>query len=397
MGQTMIKISTLGSFTVLRDSENLTMKFRLTKKPWTILKYLISQKGKVVSRDTLIEILMIDDYDGNSDSIIGNLVYRLRQMLGESGSSDVSESFIVYENGGYRWRSMHTNWLDIEELDSLQREIFINKELDDEEKITLCDRAISLYKGEFLAENENDEWAFSTRLHYHTLILKIVLEKIKILSMNGRYSDILSTCLKAFEIDYYHIDIHLEYLKALVQTDETRLALEHYEKATEKLYTKAGIVPSSTMAAIYKTIKKGKRSSKYALSEVQKNLVENMQIKGALLCDAETFAFLYNLEKNREKRHLESAWLVLISIINSDSNNGHEKLMSEEMMKLESVLNKTLRNTDVFSRWSTSQFVIILYKMIPENLDIVISRIYEEYLKSVPAKGISILHTANRI
>lgn len=373
-----LKIQTLSSFSVTRGDEDLTQKNRLSKKPWLLLKFLISNRGRISSKERLTQILGSDEYYGDPDSLITNLVYRLRKILEERSDDNNFASSILFENNGYRWNKTKCNLLDLDIIDDLYIKIS-SRNYSEKERMKFCDEIISLYKFDYLPENDQDDWASRTRMHYRNIFIKTVMEKINYLSFNSQYEDIISICENTFVIDYYNVDIHVEYLKALLQMNNIRSALTHYEEATQKLYIQAGISPSPAMMGIYKTIKQNQHMPVSSFSDINITLVQQMQTAGALVCDSNTFRFIYNLEKNKEIRHDESVYLLLLSFVHKDGTITDENLLKKEMKKLEEALKKTLRNTDVISKWSRSQYLLLLYRMESENMDIVLKRIDQGY------------------
>ncbi|MDD4717080.1 MAG: BTAD domain-containing putative transcriptional regulator [Eubacteriales bacterium] len=387
-------INTLGSFTVVRDGVNLTLKHRMARKPWMLLKYLIAARGRLISKEKLADFFGSDEYYGNPSQQINNLVYRLRQMIGETSSEDILTSSLICENGGYRWNRTGFNSLDLDMIDDMFN-MMQRSDLSDDKCIEISGCIMNIYQYDFLPENESDEWTHTTRLHYRNLYNKTVIERIACLSLQADYQEIIETCKSALDVDYFNVPIHVEYLKALLQMDNVRAALSHYEEATSRLYTNAGISPSPVMMSIYKTIKQNKSTSQFSFNEINKNLLETMKTAGALVCDTKTFSFIYNLEKNRDIRFDQSVYLVLLSFIHKDGTIANEGLLNMEMDKLEEILVNTLRGTDLISKWSTSQYLILLYRTKSEHIDNIFKRVEERYTSN--ESGLSIIKSFRRI
>ena len=296
-----LEVYSLGAFLVKRGEENLSYKFRFSKKPWILFKYLISNKDKIISKDAIAEVIGLENYYSDPGQLIHNLVYRLRQMLGEEPTDNNGDSAIVFVNGGYRWNGSENNYLDTDEFDLLYKKAKTQYDNNPKEAMLLYEQAISLYKNDFLCEYMYDEFANSTRFYYHNLFLSIVHKRINYLSLIRSHNEIIETCKNALCIEYFNMELHVEYLKALLEKDDIRQALNHYEEATARLYTQEGITLPSEMTAIYKSIKQGKRNIQYSLSGIQEELSDKAKDKGTLFCDIETFNFIHKLEKKRVK------------------------------------------------------------------------------------------------
>ncbi len=374
-----LEVYTLGSFLVKRGDENLSHRYRFSKKPWMLFKYLISNRDRVINKDAIADIIGLENYYSDPDKLIHNLVYRLRQMLGEEPTDNNLDSAILFENGGYKWNGNKNNWLDTDEFDRLYRKAKTECCNKPEEAMILCEQAINIYKDDFLCENKCDEFTYATRSYYHNLFLKIVHNRISYLSIIRSYNEIIDTCKYALCIDYFDMELHVEYIKALVEKGDTRQALNHYEEATAKLYTQEGITLPSEMTVIYKSIKQGKRNTQYSLSGIQEELLEKTKDKGALLCDIETFNFIHNLEKMRAKRFNQITCIVLLSVIQNGSTVKSDEMLSGEMDKILGILLETLRSTDVVSKWSGNQFLILLIGMPVDHIETAFKRITDAY------------------
>lgn len=68
---------------VVQVSEN---DIKLSPKEYTLLKYLLERKGRVIDRETLLVNIWGYDFDG-SDRVVDNHIKKLRKALGDSGSS----------------------------------------------------------------------------------------------------------------------------------------------------------------------------------------------------------------------------------------------------------------------------------------------------------------------
>jgi len=392
-----LEVYSLGAFLVKRGEENLSHKYRFSKKPWMLFKYLISNRDRVINKDVIADIIGLENYYSDPDKLIHNLVYRLRQMLGEDPSDNNLHSAIIFENGGYKWNGNENNWLDTDEFDALckrARTEFCNKP---EEALHLCDKAIALYKDDFLCENICDEFTYTARSYYHNLYLKIVHNKINYLSLIRAYGEIIDLCKNALRIDYFDMELHVEYIKALLEKGDTPQALNHYEEATAKLYTQEGITLPSEMTAIYKSIKQGKRNTQYSLSGIQEELLDKMKDKGALLCDIETFNFIHSLEKMRAKRFNQMTCIVLLSVIQNENIFKSDDPLEGEMDKIRKILLETLRSTDVVTKWSENQFLLLLIGMPVDHIEIVFKRIADAYIGMGPSSDFKIIRSINQI
>ncbi|MHB1485145.1 MAG: BTAD domain-containing putative transcriptional regulator [Saccharofermentanales bacterium] len=396
-GVKKLEVFTLGAFVVKRGDENLSYKYRLSKKPWILFKYLIANKKKVVKKETIADIIGLENYFSDVDKLIHNLVYRLRQMLGECPDDNEQDSVILFVNGGYKWNGNENYWLDTDEFDHLYKEFTAKYSDDPEEAMLLCEKAINIYKDDFLCENKCDEFTFAARSYYHNVFLKIVHNRINYLHIIQKYDEIKDLCKNAFHIDYFDMELHVEYIKALLEKGDIRQALNHYDEATARLYIQDGITLPSEMTTIYKSIKNGKRNTQYSLSGIQEELLKKAKNEGAVLYDIEAFSFIYNLERMRVKRFNQISCIVLLSIIENDNFHKPDDMFNEKVDRILKILLKTLRSSDAVTKWSENQFLILLIGMPIDHIEIAYKRIMDTYYSLEPDSDIRIIKSIKQI
>ena len=76
-----LKIATLGRFQVVREGRLLSGECRRASRVWELFKYLVTNRGRDIPSDTLIENLWEEDQPEDPERALRNLVYRLRQIL----------------------------------------------------------------------------------------------------------------------------------------------------------------------------------------------------------------------------------------------------------------------------------------------------------------------------
>jgi len=150
----------------MKGEENLSVKYKRSKKIWQLLQCLLANKGKVVSADYLTECICPEDDVSNPKQVMQNLVYRLRRILDEENTKN-EDSVIVFEHEGYRWNTKD-HFFDAQRFEELC--VIGFKRGDD--AICCFEKALSLYKNRFLIENGENEYVQTARSYYHDLYQK---------------------------------------------------------------------------------------------------------------------------------------------------------------------------------------------------------------------------------
>lgn len=118
------------------------------------------------------------------------------------------------------------------------------------------------------------------------------------------------------------------------------------------------------------------------LDAIQDSIAEK-KMEQAFYCEFGVFKEIYHLELRRMVREGFSEYVVLMTLkpkkfIDANSKEGLH-LLSKEMEALRIVLCKCLRNGDVVSKYSGSQFIFMLHSCNAENAKRVIERILNTY------------------
>lgn len=385
-----LEIYTLGTFVVKQGDKILSEDSGRSQRLWSLFKYLLTQRGKSVPSEDLMETLWAEEEHERTDSAVKTLVYRLRRTLNGEPANSPEFQYIAFSQGGYTWNSQSDYWLDSEMFESYCE--MARKASGDKEKEEFFRKALGLYKGDYLPEYAYNEWVVPVSNYYRRLYLESVYGLIGLLKQQRRYGEIISVCEKAFTIDYFDEDLHQHYLESLLEEGKTRHAQAHYESITAALYRELGAKPSPALRNLYRRIKNKDGGVELDLNLIQESLTDRHQADGAFLCDPDTFRFLYKLEGRRVIRSGQAVFLVLLTLTMSDYSLPSNNELKNAMGILQEALLSSLRKGDVICRWNEAQFICILPGLNFEQSRLVLERIEKNY-KGKDPEGKVVLRT----
>jgi hypothetical protein len=178
----------------------------------------------------------------------------------------------------------------------------------------------------------------------------------------------------------------------MVRQQKQAQALNHYSFVTNLFFRELGVNPSKAMRAIYRDIVRTVHDVEADIGNIKEELKESGDSGGAFYCEYEVFRNLYRLEARTAARTGQS---IFISLLTVDSDGPDEtrdlKLQSKVMDGLYDIIQSSLRKGDVFSRFSASQYVLMLPNLTFENCEMVMARIIKKYKQSYRPKGVAIL------
>lgn len=343
-----------------------------------LLTYMACHHKKEIATQDLVEVLWYDEESDNPAGALKNLVYRLRTMLKKQWPDT---EFILTGRGSYRWNpeiNVETDSEGFEKYcEAAQRETELDK------KIENYMRAIELYRGMFLPKLISEYWVASLSTYYHSLYLTAVKAVAALLEEDERYEEMCQVCKDALTIDNLDESLHCYFIRSLVRQKKLKLALEQYKNAVDILYEKLGITPSKELREVYNELLKQTHESEKSISAIQKELNDDTD-PGAFYCEYGVFKKTYHLEKRRAERLGISVYLSLITVVPNlnikEENEAYLSIINEGMDRLKRVLLKSLRAGDVISKYSGSQFIVLLPTCQYESAKMVMRRIEDAFI-----------------
>ena len=127
------------------------------------------------------------------------------------------------------------------------------------------------------------------------------------------------------------------------------------------------------------------------LQLIQDELSEQKQITGAFYLDFKTFQAIYHFTERRLRRLKERAYLFLITLTNGLDDFPALGERALQMDALRESIQGSLRVGDVFTEYSSCQFLIMVSDCSSKNADCISTRICDMFCEKLPQTGLSLL------
>lgn len=380
----MLQVQLFDHFCMYDEVHRLDEKGIRSEMVLKLLTYMICHRGKVLSVQELTEALWEEDESSHPAGALKNLVYRMRTIL---KSVWPEMDFIETGRGSYQWNPEVELEVDAEQFEKL---CFPAEGESDEEKAERQRKAAAVYKGMFLPGLTDQYWITALSSYYHSMYLTAVKELAEYLEAHRMYPELEELMQHAVRLDVLDEDLYCWLIRALIGENKQKLAAEYYHRAVELLYEHLGVRPSDQLQEIYSELMKQQHDYETDLRVIQEDLKEESERKGAFYCEYGVFRKAYELEARRAGRMGISVWLSLISLYPSESvdeeSAEYRKIINKGMEQMEKVLLDSLRQGDVVTRYSASQFIVLLPACQYENARKVLDRIQYRFY-SVDRKG----------
>jgi two-component SAPR family response regulator len=365
-----LEIHTLGQFTASRGDRVLSDVSCRSAKLWELFKYLLTKRGSSIPAEVILETIWPEQEYSDARRALRTLVHRLRKLV--DGAPDRGESYIKFSHSCYGWNCGQDSWIDADEFESLCLQAEAAMADDSNAATGIYQKAVSLYKGDYLRELVYSEWVLPVRSYYRRLYLEAVFRLTELLKNAGKHTEIIKVCEKAFQVEPFEEDLHLSFLRALLETGNQKQALCHYEYITGIFYREMGVKPSAALKNIYRRIKTA--GPETDLAALQDDGEEN-DARGAFFCGPEVFRSLYSLEKRRMARTGQAVYVGLLSLSAAGSGGQPPEKLPEASERLLAVLKNGLRRGDAVARWNKAQFSVLLPGLDQEQAEKIMSRL----------------------
>lgn len=386
MQQVRLDVQMLGGFSLSVCGKSLSDKTERSRQLISLLAFLLIKRFDYTSQERLMEILWPDDESENPANALKNLIYRLRRHL--SGNEALQNADCIILSGGtYTWNKALVCSVDAEEMDRLYRAAQESKDPADD-KIKLYLQAISLYRGRFLADLGHEEWVTPLATYYQNIYLNCIYEAVKLLSHTGNYQEIVRICEQATDLEPYEEALHEILLQAYIKLEKNKKALDYYEYISRKFYSNLGVRLSPALQDIHKELAGRLNLVETDLGLIKEELVELNGEQGAFLCDYGIFKHLYRLEVRASERSGQPFFICLMTLEQSKRSMPQGDTMLKAMESLKNILLGSLRKGDVVTRFSATQFIMMLPATTYKNGEKVLERIKGRFNKVKRNPGI---------
>lgn len=316
---------------------------------------MLSHRNQAFTPEALMDQLWVGEDYADPRGTLRRQMHRLRQLL------EVSEedTFVVFQNGYYRWNAQKTASVDADAFEALHAEGNALSASDPEMALERYLSALDLYQGEFLPPLTNEHWIFAPRKHYQRLYTKTVLNAVSLLKAKFNFDRIIDLCTFAIKIDIYEEAFHLMLMEALLEKGEKKQALAHYEYITGFYYAEMGLAPSPEMRLLYKRLIRTEspiRSKQGILDALE----PETDYENAFFCEPNVFKSIYELERRRSQRSGDVFSVGVLTIQSTSKYTASQETL--RMNHLKQHLMSSLRKGDTFTLWTPSQVMLLLPK-----------------------------------
>ncbi len=350
-------------------------------------QFLLLRQDRAVRQDDLINTLLSGDEYKDPYHALKNLAYRLRKFLIASGLPE--NDYIRFQKGAYYMADIDYA-LDTAQFESAVKRAF-EVNCSQENKLKFCMEAIAQYSGEFLPRSSNTLWVTPRAVRFKEMYLQCVKTAYDILLEEKDLSSILDLLEKALAIYPFEEDLRILYIYCLFALNRTREALCEYESASALLFDEMNLGPSDKMLELYKKITEAMSPQSASIEEIRNGMIESTEENGAYYCNYQAFTDAYRFAVRQAERSGQSAFLLLITKYENKNMDQSAKNVRQKITgAIHHAIKTSLRRGDLYTRYSSAQFVVLLTNIKQENCRTVSNRIAESFYKQLRGKPVKL-------
>ncbi|HEX6711527.1 MAG TPA: BTAD domain-containing putative transcriptional regulator, partial [Rubrobacter sp.] len=224
-------------------------------KALTILKYLLANRGRPVSQDHLMGWLWPDSNLKKARWSLNSAIHGLRKLLSRCSTSSMSMNYVSLEDGYYRLSESVRVSTDVDEFDeSHRRGRNLEKNRRMLEAAIEYEKAIELYRGDYLVEDLYEDWTMVERERLSNAYMDI-LGRLAIHYMEvEQHQESIRTCYRVLEKDRCHEDSYRLLMRCYSRLGLRARALHQYRMCEQILGQEYGTSPSPETRSLYTSL-----------------------------------------------------------------------------------------------------------------------------------------------
>lgn len=249
-----LDVRTFGGFHAWRGTTRLSLDSFTRKRAVTLLKILLTNYGKIVVRDELIELLWPSESPKDAAKLLKIAVHYLRRGLGEAQNGK-AESFISTEPNGYAFNTASPHRIDALEFEAAAQEgLRFERQGRWREAHAALQTAADLYRGDYLEDEPYSDWCRRRRTQLRETLFEVLVTMGRLLSSAGDVDAAIRCYRRILELDPCLEDVHRDLMDALHRSGKRTQALRQYEACRRALQEEFDAVPVLETETLYRSI-----------------------------------------------------------------------------------------------------------------------------------------------
>lgn len=368
----------MGDFYIELEQQKLELPGSIFSKTKNLFLLILFYGESGIEKRKAMELLYQNEDDDESSQYgrFRVLIYRLKKYLLELGLMQENDS--LHKNGILCWQPPD---LDIH-IDARIFETAAKEALATQNEESFA-RACTYYQGEFLTELTSEPWVAQKQVYFQNLYAQCLRSHLRVLKADKNYEGMLEAASRAARL-YPYEEWYIGWMDALIEMERWKEAFQVSEELEQKLMDQMGLRPSAKVQERVQKINMQIRGSSKQLWEIRQDLEEKGNPQGGFYCNYSTFTWAYRYEIRKTARDGLSHYLLLCSLTETQEGNcwfQEGEALDAAMDHLRESITISLRRTDIYTRYSKNQYLLLMLQIKQEDCSQISQRIEQKFRK----------------
>ncbi len=252
-----LRIALFGALTVQIGDRTLPDSVWRSRQEQRLLAILAATRGRVIAAGRLCEWLWPDSDSASASVNLRSAISNLRRVL-EPEADRASRRYILTRSGGYAWNRESGAWIDVDEFLTLTESLAGGQTTGSMEQGEAdLERAITLYRGDFLEDEQELAWAAMEREQLRARYLDALRRVAEIKLDRGDPMAAAALASRGIAIAPLAEPLWRILMLAQARSGDTAGALQSYERYRHLLDHELGAAPSPQTQALHMAILRG--------------------------------------------------------------------------------------------------------------------------------------------
>lgn len=378
-----LRVKMFGVFSASYGESALAFGRQTDSKFSQLFQLLMTRPGQGFSKKSIAEILYGRTEVENANASLNNTIFRLRRYL--KGSPLPPGEYLTLEDGVLRFGGGVQAESDVWSFACAAQEF--EQERDRRKRMEICGRACELYQGEFLPHLSNEMWVIEKSKAYHEMYSRILNELLHHLKKEGDCRSIEDLAARASAIypGEGWESWRIESLTALGRYKEA----EQVYQATAAYLQEVGGFLSKEQQVKFNKMGAWIQRPEGAAEDVRTCLMERKPWEGAYSCMLPGFSDCFRMLKRTATRDGSIRFCLLLCTVLDPG--GHPASDPEYCKgrgeKLRASFKEYLRKSDIYTKYSDSQYLLLCVGADRESALDIGARIDMDFRKRCGGRG----------
>lgn len=354
------KVRMLGDFSIIYGGKRIILGRKSTARFIQLLQIVWLQGEHGIAKEQLIKAL----YDRNDvldfNNSVNNLLYQLRQQMVRAGMP--KGEYVSRINGIYVTDERFPVKLDAHEFEQWVRQA--EQAENEQERCACYQKAFELYLGGLLPAVCTEIWVIEENLRLKKLYESCVRWLGEYFKRNGDFASMNAVYDRAATL-YPWDGWQISQIDGLIAEGNYKNASLLYEKMVSRYSDEMGLPPTQKMLECQERLSQVNRKFPNEIETIKKKLREPPEdgSKGgeAYYCSYQSFVDVCHIVRRNMERSAGKAVLMLCTLVDYEG----KVIQNEEKLKtrsgaLKEAISCCVRKGDIFTRYNTAQYLILL-------------------------------------